>query len=425
MRELLFLVAFFVALAGKSQVPDRIYADNIKTVKFHMYGNPLAYPVWQLNSPDRMELNFDDLDANVKNFSYTYQLCNADWTPAMLSQFDYISGFSQMRLTNYRLSSIAFTKYTHYQVILPERNCIPTRSGNYLLKVFRDGDTSRLIFTCRLLVFEQKVDVAAQIQQPFNAQFFKTHQKIQFSVNTSKLNLVNAMQQVRVCILQNNRWDNYLNNLRPTFVRQGSLEYNTESDGLFPGGREWRWLNIRSFRLQSDRVENATYSDKATHIFVKPDLSRATQRFVFYRDNNGMFITEVSESINPMWQADYATVHFRFVPPGNVPFRNRDVYLFGELSNYGAADSAKMYFNDQQGVYETSLFLKQGYYDYTYITKEPITGTPSFELTEGNYWETENNYTILVYYRPLGGRADELIAVTRISSLAGRQGLGF
>lgn len=421
-RLFLAIIACSFFRAG-AQVPDHIYASNIKTVKFNVYGNPLGYPVWTLNSADRMELNFDDLDANVKNYSYTYQLCNVDWSPAQLSQFDYISGFSQQRLTNYRLSSIALTKYMHYQAILPDKSCMPSRSGNYLLKVFLDGDPSKVVFSRRLLVVVQNVAIGVQIQQPFNGQVFRTHQKIQFSVNTSSLNLVNAMQQVSVCILQNNRWDNYLHNIRPTFIKPGSLEYNTENDCIFPGGREWRWLDLRSFRLQSDRVEKADYEKNATNVFVRPDLDRSQQRFIFYRDNNGMFYNDVTESINPLWQADYATVHFSFIPGNKTPLPGKEVYLFGELTNYGDLDSAKMHFNEEQGRYETSLFLKQGYYDYTYITKNTDNTNPSFEFTEGNFWETDNNYTILVYYRPLGGRADELIGFTRINSLVGRQGL--
>lgn len=425
LRPLLTFLTIGLFFSAQSQVPDHIYSPAIKTVKFNVYGNALAYPVWKLNSSDRLELNFDDLDAIVKNYAYTYQLCNADWTPAMLSQFDYIKGFSQMRLSNYRNSSIAFTRYIHYQAVLPENNCMPSRSGNYLLKVFLNGDTSQMVFSRRMLVVDQRVTIGAQIQQPFNGQYFKSHQKIQFSVNTGNLNLVNAMEQTHIYILQNNRWDNCLHDMRPTFIRQGSLEYNTENDCIFPGGREWRWLDLRSFRLQSDRVEKANYSNKATEIYIKPDLDRSQQRFVFYTDNDGMFYNSVYESVNPLWQADYATVHFRFVPPGKAALANKNVYLLGELTNYGDMDSAKMRYNEQEGMYETTLFLKQGYYDYSYVTKDDNNANPSFELTEGNFWDTENNYTILVYYRPLGGRADELIGFTRINSISSRQGIGF
>ena len=387
-----------------------------------MYSHPLVPPVLALNSTDRMELHFDDLDANVRNYSYTYELRNADWSPVMLNSLDYIKGFSQSRLNTYRMSSVALTRYTHYQAILPENNSVPSRSGNYLLKVFADGDPSKVVFTRRFLVVEGRVEIAAQVQQPFNAQYFRTHQKVQFSLNTSRLNLVNAMQQVRVCILQNERWDNALIDIRPTFIKLGSLEYNTENT-VFPGGREWRWLDLRSFRLQSDRVEKANYQKQSTEIFVRTDIDRVGQRFVYYKDNDGKFYIENLETVNPYWQGDYAKTHFRFMPPGNAPFADKDVYLFGELTNYGDDEHAKMTYNPDTGLYETSIFLKQGYYDYCYFTSPKDKFMLSNENTEGNYLETENNYTILVYYRPLGGRADELVGFTKMNSL-GARGLG-
>jgi hypothetical protein len=142
-----------------------------------MYGDQQSLPVYNLNSGDQLELHFDDMDANTKSYYYSFVLCDYHWEPVNMSTFDYIKGFTQNRITNYRYSSLAFTKYTHYQAILPERNAVPTKSGNYLLKVFLDGDTSKLAFTRRLLVLEQKASVAAKIIQPFSAQQFQDASK--------------------------------------------------------------------------------------------------------------------------------------------------------------------------------------------------------------------------------------------------------
>ena len=421
MRTIICLLLLFVSFKTLAQVPDKVYAANIHNVKLNFTGNQLAYPLLRLNSNDQVELHFDDLNGGVRNYSYTWQLCNADWSKTILSEFDYIKGFTQNRLINYRNSSIAVVKYTHYMANLPERNCSPSRSGNYLLKVFADGDTAKLLFTRRVLVMEEKSTVGAQIQQPFNGQIFKTHQKLLFTVNLGNLNIFNALQQVKVCILQNNRWDNALTNLRPTFVRQNSLEYSSE-DAVFPAGREWRWLDLRSFRLQSDRVATATYNATSTDVFVKPDLDRSPQRLVFYKDIDGMFYNDISESVNYLWQADYADVHFSFVPPGNQPLINKEIYLFGELTNYGMDEKSRMLYNSSKGVYESDLLLKNGYYNYSYVTVEKNNPVPSFEFTEGNFWDTENGYTILVYYRGINGRVDELIGMAKINSLTGRNG---
>jgi len=426
MKNCILFLLLTSLLPATAQIPDAVYSPRIKTVLLYPVGNQLAMPVIQLGAVGALELHFDDLDANVKYYSYTYQLCNADWTPAMLSQFDFIRGFSQQRLTTYRLSSVAYTRYTHYQATLPEQNCVPIRSGNYILKVFLNGDTTKLIFTKRMMVVKEASAISAQIQQPFNGQIFRTHQKLQFKVALNEqLNVVNQFQQIHVVIMQNNRWDNAVTNIRPSFFSRNTLEYNTENDAVFPAGKEWRWLDIRSFRFQSDRIQSAKYSTAATDIIVKPDADRSPQRFNFFRDNNGMFTIETTENVNPMWQTDYATVHFSFVPANKSTFPDKDVFMVGQLTGYNLDDSAKMIYNTATGAYERSLFLKQGYYDYCYATidhndKKRI---PSFEFTEGNYWETENNYTILVYYRQLAGRADELVGIATVNSLTGRQGL--
>ncbi|MBA4167182.1 MAG: DUF5103 domain-containing protein [Chitinophagaceae bacterium] len=407
---------------ASAQIPEQVYADKIKSVQLFPYGNQLGYPIIHLGGSEQLELHFDDLAANVQNYSYTFQLCNADWTPVDLSQFDFIQGFSQQRISNYRMSSNAFTRYTHYQALLPDRNCTPSKSGNYILKVFINSDTSRLIFTRRMLVVQENSSVAATVQQPYNGLLFKTHQKIAFKVNVNEsLDLLNPQQQVKVAILQNNRWDNCIFGIRPTFFSRKTLEYNTENDAVFPAGKEWRWLDLRSLRLQSDRVASGKYTNNSTEIYVKPDADRSTQRFNFYRDNNGRYYLQPTESINPLWQSDYATVHFTFVPPNNSPFPDKDVFLTGELNNYNLSDNAKMVYNAGKGVYETSLFLKQGYYDYMYVTRDrDLKKAISFEYTEGNLWETENDYMILVYYRALAGRYDQLIGLTRFNSMTGK-----
>ena len=423
MKYFVLLVCFFNSITAKTQAQDFVYANNIKTPQLFISGNQLAYPIMRLNSADQLELHFDDLDADVKSYSYAYQLCNADWTPAILSEFDYIRGFSQVHISDYRLSSIALTKYTHYQAILPDRNCIPIRSGNYILKIFLNGDTSQLAFTKRLLIYDNTANIAAQILSPFNPEFSRTHQKIQLTVNTRALNVTNAFDQVKVWILQNNRWDNAIHDIQPSFFSGNTLQYNSDDAFIFPGGSEWRWLDLQSsFRFQSDRVLNGNYGNTSTELFIKPDGDRSHNPYYNYRDYNGLYYIQTTESINPLWQTDYATVRFAFVTPDHNPFPGKDVYLFGQLTDYALNESNKMIFNADKGIYQSSVFLKQGFYSYDYVTidSNDPKRQASFEFTEGNHLETENEYMILVYYRQLGGRSDELVGMTQLNSLTGR-----
>ncbi|MEP6951969.1 MAG: DUF5103 domain-containing protein [Ginsengibacter sp.] len=421
---LLYVAFLFSAKCTTAQAPDSIYANNIKTVRLYNYGNQLSFPVINLSSSDQMELHFDDLDADVKYYYYTYQLCNSDWTAVSLSQFDYIKGFTQLRISNYRFSSIALTRYTHYQAVIPDRSSYPTRSGNYILKVYLNGDTSQLVFTKRLMVVENKASVLARIVQPYAPELFQTHQRVQFTVGIKGLDAFNAGQQLKVVILQNYRWDNALKNMPPTFIRGTTLEYNSESIGVFSGGKEWRWLDLTDFHLQSDRVLTADYNKKSTEVFLRPDGPREGQKYVYYRDYNGMYVSSAIRGLNPLWESDYATIHFSFAPPNGVAYANKDIYVFGQLTNYNYADSLKMNFNADKGVYETHLFLKQGYYDYTYIAVDKSNPGNRAEL-DGNNYETENLYTVLVYYKSFIDRSDELIGVATFDSRGSQPGLSF
>jgi Domain of unknown function (DUF5103) len=421
MKKLLFLFFGFSAIASTGQIPDHIYKSNIHSVKLYKYGDIYSYPVMMLNSSDQLELHFDDLDADFKNYYYTFQLCNADWTPANIQSFDYIRGFQTNRITTYRNSSIVSTRYTHYQVTFPERNSAPTRSGNYLLKVFLNDDTSKLFFTKRFLVVNNKASVSALITQPFNANFFKTHQRVQVTVNTANAQ-INAFspQDLKVAVVQNNVWSSASVIDRPTIFRGNYFEYSDEEYTTFQAGKEWRWLDLRNLRLLSDRMAKIIDTNRLrTEIYVKPDGERRQQVYIYYRDINGIYTIENTDGTNPYWQSDYAWVHFTFIPPGNRAYEGRSVYLFGELTNYAPDDGSRMTFNEQTGVYEKTLFLKQGYYNYSYVTftdRKQEGFMPSLENTEGNYWGTENSYMVLVYFRPFGARADELIGYTLVNS---------
>lgn len=417
-------VLLFFAVDLFAVNPDSIYAGYIKSARLFDAGNQLSLPVINLQSGDQVELHFDDMEADVKYYYYTYQLCNSDWTPVNLSQFNYLKGYTQLRINTYRRSSIAYTRYTHYQALIPEKSMFPVQSGNYILKVFLDGDTSKLAFTKRLMVLDGKVTIAAKITQPFTPDLFRTHQRLQFTVDAKTLQTYNAAQQVKVVILQNFRWDNALRNLLPSFVRGSVLDFNSPDKAVFEGGKEWRWLDIRDFRLQSDRVLKADYKDNSTDIYLRPDGPRVGQRYIYYADFNGLYSMEATRGINPYWEADYARVNFTFVPPDGKEYTNEDVYLFGQLTNYNLTDSLRLQYDPANGIYKTHLFLKQGYYDYTYLVVNRLDPSIRYQI-DGDYFETENLYTILVYYKSFTGRYDELVGVATLDSRTDRPGLSF
>lgn len=407
-----------------AQLSDQIFRSNIRTVQFYPIGNQGSLAVYRLNSSDRLELEFDDMQGDYKNYYYSFILCDYNWQPANLNMLDYIRGFTQNRINTYRYSSIAFTRYTHYQAFLPEQNSLPTRSGNYILKVFINGDTSQLAFTRRLLVVDQQSSVGATVVQPLIPQIFNTHQRIRFNVALQGINSFSAAQQVKAVVLQNNRWDIAQRDIPPTFVRGTNLEFNSEPVAVFPAGKEWRWLDLRSFRLQSDRVDSGVYDKKRADLYLKPDGYRSGDRYIYYPDYNGSFYITTFETINPLWQGDYANIYFSFATPDGRPFTDRDLYLAGGFTSFQYTPDWKLSYNEKSGRYEITVPLKQGYYNYTYVS---INQQAPYEHKdyEGGHWETENAYTILIYYKSLTDRNDQLIGISTVNSRTDKPGFSF
>lgn len=422
---LVFLIWSFAPSAIlRSQVVERTYRSNIRTPQLFLTGNQQGYPVLRLNSGDRLQLEFDDMDGDFKNYYYTFVLCDYQWKPASLSVFDYIRGFTQMRISTYRYSSVSFVRYTHYQAFLPDANGLPTRSGNYLLKVFLDGDTSKLAFTKQFLVLEVKASVSASVVQPFTPELFNTHQRVRFSASMDNLNAFSVAQQVKAVVLQNYRWDIAQRDIAPVFVRGNVLDYNSEQVGLFPAGKEWRWLDLRSFRLLSDRVDSGIYNPRRADLYLKTDYDRNGQRYIYIPDYNGGYNITTFESINPFWQGDYANIHFRYRQPDGAPLPGQDLYLIGGFTQFLKTDAWKMRYDPETGNYTCTANLKQGYYNYGYVTVDQQQSTRITSL-EGNYWETENVYMVLLYYRSLTDRNDQLIGMALVNARSDRPGFSF
>ncbi len=417
------LTLLFTAFSSAQNV-DRVLATNLASIQLFSQGNQQGLPVYALDGSQKIELHFDDLQGGYKNYFYSFVLCDYNWKEVNLNPLDYLKGFTNNRITNYRNSSIAFTRYTHYQAILPDQNCVPTKSGNYLLKVYLNGDTSQLAFTRQMLVLDQKTTITASVVQPFTPDYFNTHQRVKFTATVTGLNAFSAPQQVKAVVLQNNRWDIARRDLTPAFIRGNVLDYNTENTAVFPAGKEWRWLDLRSFRLQSDRIERAVYGKTTTDMYVVKDGDISGQRYVYFADYNGMYNLATLDRLNPFTNGDYATVNFSLVPPNGLQYEYKDVYLAGAFTDYKLNDTWRMKYNAETGLYESKAFLKQGYYNYQYITVDKQNPDNRGTL-EGNYWETENRYTILLYYKSFTDRYDQLIGVAQIDSRTDRPGISF
>lgn len=406
------------AVKGHGQSnPDSIYQNSIHTVLIHPVNKPLAIPVVPLNGLSPLLISFDDFKNEYQDYYYSVELRNADWSAVPMSAFDYLQGFNQNKISNFSVSSIATQRYYHYEFSFPNAQVRPTQSGNYILKVFKNGNANELVFTRRFFVTEDQVSIAATVQEPFNAQISKTHQKIQLVLDVKKIPFFQT-DQIKSTIIQNYRYNDALTLAAPAFIRGNLLEYNSEDQYIFPAGKEARWLDIQNLRLRSDRIAEINSKADRAVVSVKPDLSRASNAYYTFNDLNGNFIISNTESLQSENQNDYATVNFTYLPKDKIPFIGHKLYLAGALTNNSLNKEAEMIFDPTLGYYKKSILLKQGYYSYNYILREEnnFNALNDFTETEGNHWETENNYSIMVYYRPPGARHDHIIGFGTINS---------
>ena len=414
------LLCFFILGLGRSYAqvnPDWVYDSTIHTVLIAPMGRPLDAPVLFLNSREQLQISFDDFKAQYQDYYYTIELVDSAWKTIELNDFDYVNGFNQNKITSYSISSIAAQKYFHYQFNFPNNYCSPKLSGNYILKVYTDNNKDKLIFTKRFFVVENLTELNAIVQAPFDGSITSSHQKIKLAIDVKNVpNFQN--DQLRVKVIQNNRYNDSRVLSTPSFIRGNILEFNNEEELLFPGGNEYRWLDLQSLSLRSDRVAAIENNSKLSTIIVKPDFSRTDILYNSFRDLNGGFLIMNTESLQSETQNDYASVIFTYVTKDRKPLLDKKVYLAGAITNNVLDKNAEMQFDVRQSVYQKKFLLKQGYYSYAYILRdrEAPNFMDDFVETEGSYTETENNYIVLVYYHAPGTRNDQIIGFVNLST---------
>ena len=397
--------------------PDKIVDTNIHSILIHPLNKPLAIPVVMLEEGAPLQISFDDFKASYQDYYYSVELMNSDWTPTHINSFDYVRGFNQIKISDFSVSSMAYQHYFHYQFVFPNANCKPTQSGNYILKVFKNGNLDDLVFTKRFYVVDNKIGVAATVTEPFDGNISKTHQKITLQVDTKQISSLQT-EKLLVAVVQNYRYNDAIQLASPNFIRGNILEYNKEDQLIFPAGKESRWLDLQSMQLVSDRISKFQKIGEKNYVYLKPDVSRAEMAYYSFNDLNGNYLITNTDALQSDNQNDYANVLFTYLPKDQIPLVGQKLYVQGALTNNELNKNAEMIFNATLGVYQKTLVLKQGYYSYNYILRDSRdpNSQDDFTETEGNHWETENNYSVFVYYRPAGAQHDSLLGFATINS---------
>lgn len=394
---------------------DYVYKSNIKSVQLYDESFQLSQPLLSLGADEKLKLSFDDLDADLKSYSYTIIHCNANWEPSDLVPAEYIDGFADNTINDYRYSFNTLQKFTHYTATFPNNYLRITKSGNYIVKVYVDANPDNIILTRRFMIYQNRVQISARVLQASIIEDRNYKQEIDFTINHTGYTINNPYNDLNIIISQNGRWDNKKTGFRPQFVKDNELVYDYDELNVFPGGNEFRFFDIKSIRYHSERIYKVRTDSAGNHVELYVDEKRSYKRYSTYTDMNGKYLIKIQEGTNSDVEADYCYVTFFL--PYDEPLIEGNLYVFGGFNDWRCTKENLMHYNPGRLGYECILYLKQGYYNYEYVFLKDGSTVADEILIEGSHYETENDYVIYIYHRQQGTFYDQLIGVKRLNSM--------
>lgn len=379
-------------------------AEHIKTIILKPTAINSYAPIVQLG--EKLTLTFDDLNADEHTYSYKVEHCDLDWNKSDLSQSEFIDGFAEDRIRDYENSFNTLQPYTNYRVTIPNETTKLKISGNYLISVLNEAD--EMVFIRRFVVYEPKVTVGVAVFKSRDISFINTKQSVEFTINTPNILINNPIEEIIPVILQNNNWQNAIIGLKPQFFRGNQLLYKYNKETSFWGGNEFLYFDSKSIRNSTINIANVELGEDLYHTYLFTNEERINQPYTLSPDVNGNFVIRTLNGENNNTDADYSWVYFSLKSPQNL--EGKDVFVSGNFNNWQLNEANKLKYNEALGLYETKLLLKQGFYNYQYVTKA-IDGTISTHDIDGSFYQTENDYTVLVYYKKFGSRYTKVIGV--------------
>lgn len=376
--------------------------ENIKSIQLKPLGKNNFSTIVPLGKT--LQLTFDDLDADQKEYSYKIEHMDSDWNPSNISTNLYIIGFNQNSILEYENSFNTFQDYTNYKVQIPNSNIKITKSGNYLISVL---DTyENVVFTRKFTYYESKALVGVNVIRSRNTTPENQQQTVQFTVNYNSNEVRNPSQEIKTVVLQNNNWETAISDLKPQFFRNNQLVYKYYNMPNFWSGNEF--LNFDNKQIRNSTVQIANVEKKDIyHSYLYSQKPRNKLPYTYFPDINGQFVIRTIEAQNPFTEADYAMVHFSL---DMTEFQNKEVYVYGAFNDFKTTSENKMTFNSETNKYEAAILLKQGFYNYTFVTKDANNILNPTEIN-GSFYQTENEYTVLVYYKAFGENFQRVIGV--------------
>lgn len=409
----LIVIAYVMAFLPEAKAmttETRIFDPNFRTLKTSVPENFMAMPVIRLGSDDKINFTFDEIGNTNSYLQYRLIHCDAQWNPSSLVESEYLSGFNYADIDDYAFSSNTYVHYTNYSITIPNTRISPTISGNYLLQVYNPDDPDRTILQARFAVSENAFPIMAEATSRTDRGLNTTWQQVNVRLNTGTFRIPNPYSDILLIVNQNGRHDTSRLIRYPQRVSGNEIIYEHIDALIFPASNEFRRFETVRANYPGMGVENTQFIGGNYHAILYPDASRRNAPYSFDQTQKGRFMIDEYNSTDPALGADYVTVHFTLDHP-YIP--DTDIYLDGEFTGHIHDSSTRLLYDPDTRLYQTQIPLKQGSYNYQYVAV-PRGGKPDASLIEGDKFETQNEYQILVYLRTPGSRYDRLLSSTQI-----------
>ncbi|MAH20286.1 MAG: DUF5103 domain-containing protein [Flavobacteriaceae bacterium] len=403
-----FIITLSVPLFLTGQVQEVDPPSDVKTISLGVVDNASGLAIINLN--DRLVLEFDVLNNLEEDFYYVIEHFDSDWNPSQLMKTEYLAGMDNLRIVDYVNSFNTYQIYSHYRLQIPNQQTRLRVSGNYIIKIFDDYDD--LVFSRKFMVVEPMANVAVQIRRSRDVALINETQSVDFKVTPTTSNFNNPLETIKTTVLQNNNLKTAIHGLKPQYIMGNELVYRYTNASLFWGGNEYLFFENKDIRATNLGIQYIDLQE-LYHSYLYTNIERSRKKYTFNPDINGGFKVTVLDRDNPRIEADYTYVHFSL---SAIEFLNAAVYVYGGFNNFSTTKENEMVFNPNKGLYEATLLMKQGFYNYKYVVIDKE-NTLQEGAISGNFDETENNYKVLVYYRDLGARYDKLIGLGEANSV--------
>ena len=402
LKGILFLMLIPCSLLQSKAQVQQIFDPNVRTLTLTVNDDPTLPPYMPLSGRQHIDIEWDEMSHNYKRYVYHIDHCDWNWEPTDgIFESDFLEGLNDQLIEDYQKSFNTTQIYTHYWLRIPQKELRLRLSGNYRLRIYEedaDREEEQPVLEARFCIYENSAGIITQLSSNTDIDFNRDHQQMTLSVGYGSLSVFDPQRELKVVVMQNRRWDCRVENLVPNVRKANGIEFTHNRQLIFPGGNEYHRFEILDVHRTAVGVERINWFEPyyhATLFPVQPDRA-----YSYSEDQNGVYVVRSADDIDDATTAEYIVVHF-FLQSPRLP--GGDVYVSGRWSGQTFNPDCKMEYDDVNREYHAALLLKQGYYSYEFVQQDALTAR-----TMGSFFETENEYQVLVYYREQGARYDRL-----------------